>query len=187
MLDVAEAVFSSKGFQTATMDDIAELVGVTKPLIYDYFGSKEGLFASTVERVRGELLAALIAAWETAGGDVRHRLAQVVIAFFRFTDEHDRAFALLRTEGALTGGQSAASLERIRQQTAKAFADGMRTYPRFAAVADVRLTAIAEILIGACERLAVWRVEQHWTSPEDAAGLIMSTFWDGLGSATGAA
>lgn len=183
MLDVAEEVFSSKGFQAATMDEIAELVGVTKPLIYDYFGSKEGLFTATVERVRGQLLAVLIAAWDTASdGDIRHRLEQVVIAFFRFIDEHDRAFALLRTEGALTGGQSAASLERIRQQTAKAFADGMRTYPDFAAVAAARLTAIAEILVGACERLAVWRVEQQWTTPGDAAGLIMTTFWDGLGS-----
>ena len=60
MLQVAERVFGARGFQAATMDEIAEQVGVTKPLIYDYFGSKEGLFAATIERARHQLLAAVI-------------------------------------------------------------------------------------------------------------------------------
>ena len=55
----AEQVFSTRGIQATTMDEIAELVGVTKPLIYDYFGSKDGLLAATIERARGQLLAAL--------------------------------------------------------------------------------------------------------------------------------
>jgi AcrR family transcriptional regulator len=183
MLEVAEHVFSARGWQAATMDEIADLVGVTKPLIYDYFGSKEGLFAATIERARGQLLAALIQAWETDPDvDVRQRLEQVVVAFFRFIDDREQAFTLLRTEGAVVGAETSASVERSRQQTAKAFADGMRTNPQFAAVPASRLTGMAEILIGGCERLAVWRAEQHRMSPEAAAELIMATLWDGLAS-----
>lgn len=181
MLEVAERVFSARGFQAATMDEIADLVGVTKPLIYDYFGSKEGLFAATIERARRQLLAALVDAWELEPETLlRTRLEQVVIAFFRFIDEHEQAFTLLRTEGAVIGGEASASVERIRQQTAKAFTDGMRTHPQFAAVSETRLTAMAEILIGGCERLAVWRAEQHRTTPDEAAELIMASLWDGL-------
>lgn len=186
MLEAAEGVFATRGFRGATMEEIADLVGVTKPLIYDYFGSKEGLFAATIERARRQLLAVLVEVWETGPElEVRTRLEHVVVAFFRFIDEHEQAFTLLRTEGAVIGAQASASVERIRQQTAKAFADGMGAHPQFAAVPTARLTGMAEILIGGCERLAVWRAEQHGMSPDEAAELVMATLWDGLGVVAG--
>src|SRR6476661_8896898 len=128
MLAVAEQVFSTRGIQATTMDEIAELVGVTKPLIYDYFGSKEG---------------ALI-------------------------------------------GEASASVERIRQQTAKAFAEGLRTLPAFEALEPRRVTAMAEILIGGCERLAVWRSTHPGTTADEATDLVVTTIWDGLASVAGA-
>jgi len=186
MLAVAEQVFSTRGIQATTMDEIAELVGVTKPLIYDYFGSKEGLLAATIERARGQLLAALIDSWVAQpGAAARERVRGVVHAFFAFIDEHDQAFALLRTEGALIG-EASASVERIRQQTAKAFAAGLRTLPPFEALEPRRVTAMAEILIGGCERLAVWRSTHPGTTADEATDLVVTTIWDGLASVAGA-
>ncbi|KRB45458.1 MULTISPECIES: TetR/AcrR family transcriptional regulator [unclassified Terrabacter] len=182
MLAVAEQVFSSRGIQAATMDEIAELVGVTKPLIYDYFGSKEGLLAATIERARGQLLTALIDSWVAQpGAPARDRVRGVVHAFFSFIDDHDQAFALLRTEGALIG-EASASVERIRQQTAKAFAEGLRTLPAFEALEARRVTVMAEILIGGCERLAVWRSTHPGTTADEATELVVTTIWDGLAS-----
>ncbi|HEY2101407.1 MAG TPA: helix-turn-helix domain-containing protein, partial [Pseudonocardia sp.] len=43
ILDAASAVFAERGYQAASMDAVAERVGVTKPVLYDHFGSKEGL------------------------------------------------------------------------------------------------------------------------------------------------
>lgn len=182
MLAVAEQVFSTRGVQAATMDEIAELVGVTKPLIYDYFGSKEGLLAATIERARRQLLGALIDAWVAQpGAPARERVRDVVHAFFSFIDEHEQAFALVRTEGALVG-EASESVERIRQQTAKAFAEGLRTLPAFAALEPRRVTVMAEILIGGCERLAVWRGAHPGTPAEEATELVLTTIWDGLAS-----
>lgn len=180
MLDVAEQVFSQRGMQAATMEEIAELVGITKPLIYDYFGSKEGLFVATIERARGRLLSALIDSWVARPlAPPRERVQGAVHAFFGFIDEHAQAFALLRTEGSLTGAASA-SVERIRQQTAKAFAEGLRTLPAFAVVEPRRVTVMAEILIGGCERLAVWRTTHPGTTAAEATELVVATIWDGL-------
>jgi AcrR family transcriptional regulator len=182
MLEVAEGVFSERGVQATTMDEIAERVGVTKPLIYDYFGSKEGLLAATIERARGQLMTALIDAWEGDAADapVRERVAGVVHAFFAFIDAHDAAFALLRTEGALIG-EASDSVERIRQQTAKAFAEGLLALPQFAAQAPTRVTAMAEVLIGGCERLAVWRsTHPGGMDADEATEIVVTTIWDGL-------
>jgi AcrR family transcriptional regulator len=55
MLDAATRVFATRGFHSASMDEIAAAVGVTKPLVYSYFGSKEGLLAACVARVNEEL------------------------------------------------------------------------------------------------------------------------------------
>lgn len=186
MLAVAEQVFSSRGIQAATMDEIAEQVGVTKPLIYDYFGSKEGLLAATIERARGQLLTALIESWVAQPtAPARDRVRDVVHAFFSFIDAHEQAFALLRTEGALIG-EASASVERIRQQTARAFAEGLRTLPAFAALEPRRVTVMAEILIGGCERLAVWRSAHPGTTADEATDLVVTTIWDGLASVAGA-
>jgi AcrR family transcriptional regulator len=185
MLEVAESVFSRRGVQAATMDEIAEQVGVTKPLIYDYFGSKEGLLAATIERARGQLMAALIGSWaaaDAADTPVRERVRRVVHAFFTFIDAHDAAFALLRTEGALIG-EASDSVERIRQQTAKAFAEGLLALPEFGAQTATRVTAMAEVLIGGCERLAVWRsTHPGGMDADEATDLVVTTIWDGLSS-----
>ena len=106
----------------------------------------------------------------------------VVHAFFSFIDEHEQAFALLRTEGALIG-EASASVERIRQQTAKAFAEGLRTLPGVRRPSrPARVTVMAEILIGGCERLAVWRSTHPGTTADEATELVVTTIWDGLAS-----
>ena len=182
MLEVAERVFGSRGFQATTMDEIAEQVGVTKPLIYDYFGSKEGLLAATIERARHQLLAAVIMAWESnPDATPRLRVREVITAFFDFIDEHDRGFALLRTEGALIG-EAAASVERIRQQTAKALAEGIAMLPGFAELPSRRLVPLVEVIIGGIERLAAYRSERPGMTAQEAAELVVTTTWDGLAS-----
>ena len=180
MLDAAAVVFAERGFQATTMEEVAERVGVTKPLIYEYFGSKEGIFTATLQRARGRLLAALVRAWDTeARTPIRDRFRLVVLAFFRFVDEHEGEFSLFRREGSVSG-EASAEIERIRQQTAKAFVQGLQSVPDFAALPADRVTAMAEILVGGCERLAVWRAEHGGMDADAAAELVMVTIWDGL-------
>ena len=58
ILDVAGQVFADGGYERASMDAIADLAGVSKPMLYAYFGSKEGLYVAYIERTGGELVAA---------------------------------------------------------------------------------------------------------------------------------
>src|SRR3954454_19471802 len=73
MLDVAEEIFAEEGYRAVSMEAIAERCGVSKPLIYEYFGSKDGLFLACVTRCRAELYEATRAAM-AQGGEPREVL-----------------------------------------------------------------------------------------------------------------
>ncbi|MGH3994271.1 MAG: TetR/AcrR family transcriptional regulator, partial [Pseudonocardiaceae bacterium] len=100
MLEVAEELFAERGYQAASMDEIAERVGVSKPMLYAYFGSKDGLLLGCVRRARAELREVTMAAI-AQGGTPYEVLRRGLIAHFRFIDAHTSAWAILRTEAAL--------------------------------------------------------------------------------------
>src|SRR5580693_8419420 len=58
-LNVAHALFAERGYAAVTMDEVAGEVGVTKPLLYNYFGNKERLYIACMERA-GEGLFTMI-------------------------------------------------------------------------------------------------------------------------------
>ena len=59
MVAAAERLFSEHGYHGVSMDQIAAASGISKPMLYEYFGSKEGLFLACVERARGQLFEAI--------------------------------------------------------------------------------------------------------------------------------
>jgi AcrR family transcriptional regulator len=181
MLDVAEQVFSLRGMQAATMDEIAELVGVTKPLIYDYFGSKEGLLSACITSARTQLRVATESAWQEVGADAPLEVVfrAGVRAFFEFIDEHVTAFVLIQQEGAVAS-QASPLIESIREQQSAATMGTFRNAPALAGVPDRLLEGYVEVIIGACERVAVWRSRRPDVSTRDATEIVVSCVWDGL-------
>ncbi len=59
MLAEARRIFAERGFGATSMDEIAEACGVTKPMVYAYFGSKQGLYLACIEHSAGELVRRL--------------------------------------------------------------------------------------------------------------------------------
>ena len=59
MLDAAGRAFAAHGFHAASMDAIAADAGISKPMLYNYFGSKQGLYVAFVERDGRELLESM--------------------------------------------------------------------------------------------------------------------------------
>ena len=181
ILTVAEQVFAERGYQATTMEDIAEQVGVTKPLIYEYFGSKEGLLAACINRARTQLREATETSWASAGPDAS--LEEVfragVRAFFTFIDGHATAFVLIQQEGAVAS-QASPLIESIREQQSAATVATFRAAPALAGVPDVLLEGYAEVVIGACERLALWRAGRQDVGVDDATDIVVSSVWGGL-------
>ena len=181
ILAVAEQVFAERGFQATTMEEVADRVGVTKPMIYEYFGSKEGLLAACVAGARAQLLQATEAAWQAVppGSPVETQFRAGVAAFFRFIDDHASAFALITHEGSMQASAST-GIESIRRQQTAFIVRTLQGQAGLEAVPPLLLEGYAEVVVGACERLAVWRSRQPSMSAQDATELVMGAVWHGL-------
>jgi AcrR family transcriptional regulator len=176
ILDAAVAVFSERGYANASMDAVAERVGVTKPVLYTHFGSKEGLLLACVAQARTELLevTATAAADATTPEDM---LRRGTLAFFEFLDERAAAFSLLYSEASI----AADAVEGIRAQQTD-FIAGL--LGGAAPDADpLRLQGWAQVIVGACERLAHWRSRDRTVSAEQATEYLMDLVWAGLARA----
>lgn len=98
LLDVALDLFGTADYHATSMEDIADAAGVTKPVLYQHFPSKQSLYLRLLEMVGGELTAAV-----TASAAAATPYLQVLAGFhgyFRFVAERPNAFRLLFGSGA---------------------------------------------------------------------------------------
>jgi AcrR family transcriptional regulator len=183
MLAVAERVFAAKGFHRASVDAIAEGVGVTKPMLYAYFGSKEGLYRACMARARERLFDTLRENVDVAAPPDQ-QLWHGVLAFFTFVqDEHD-SWAVLLGEVTAGTGPFAGEGAEIRRELARLVGDLLRRAGEeegIDAAAMGLADQLARALIGAGESLAVWW-EEHPEEPAERVALVLMNFaWNGLG------
>lgn len=177
MIEVAEQVFSARGYAAASMDEIAELVGVSKPMLYEYFNSKEGLLLACIRESRAVLREVTEQAMVGAA-DAEDALRRGLLAFFVFIRERRQAWSLLRHEMVLIGTPAADEVEETRRQQTDLIAALMSGH--FDSGDDLRAEAAAEFVVGACERLAIWCERHEEVSPETATEYAMDVLWAGL-------
>lgn len=97
IMDCAIQVFAQRGYSAASVDEIAELAGVSKPLVYLYLESKEGLFLACLRREERRLVAAFQDA-ATEVGTSELRLWEGLRAFFGFVADHRDSWAVLHRQ-----------------------------------------------------------------------------------------
>lgn len=175
ILDAALAVFAERGFQNASMDAVAERVGVTKPVVYTHFGSKEGLLLALLAEARAELLEVTTAAAASADNP-QDVLRRGTLAFFTYV-ERGPAWSLLCAESSVAGE----ALEGIRAQQTDFIAALLAAQSPNAPAQQ--LTGWAHVIVGACERLAIWRANDPTVTAEQATDYLMDLVWTGLGGA----
>lgn len=170
ILDVAGQVFARAGYESAPMDEIADRAGVSKPMLYTYFGSKEGLYLAYIERAGGELLERLVSAappedQSTAGLKAR------ITEFLAFVEEHGDGWKVLFRELASTR-PFAERVARLRERIAEAIrrmidSAGLEHPPPAS-------DAIAHAIVGAGESLANWWLDHPEIPREQIAGWYLS-------------
>ena len=178
LLAVAQELFAERGFRSVSMDEVALRAGVTKPILYDHFGSKDGLVVATIRQAGEQLAADIAAAIEGVDGPAA-LLEAGFTGFFTFAETHGRGWFTLLGDDAVAGG-AALELEAIRRQQAAFVAERLAASMPRARPEDV--DAYAQAVIGACERIALWRRDRPALSAATATRLLMSLLWGGLAS-----
>jgi AcrR family transcriptional regulator len=176
MLDAAVEVFSQRGFHLASMDDIAGVAGVSKPMIYAYLGSKDDLFITCIRR-EAQRLMELITAAVPAGAAPRERLRRGLLAFFEFVTEHRDGWIVLYRQARVHGtfaGEIAAARGRLIVTVAGLLAGSSDDDAR------ARATPLAHALVGAAEALSDWGLEHPEETPDALATRLMDVIWTGL-------
>jgi AcrR family transcriptional regulator len=182
----AHGLFAERGYAAVKMDEIAASVGVTKPLLYNYFGNKEQLYIACMEQA-GDSLTAAIAEAVADSPKPREALGAGVHAFFSFLDSDRAAWAVLFDETLPRGGEVADRVGDYRGVILELVSGSMLTQlpEEEREPARVEIEALATALLGAAEALARWWLRTGEISASAAADLLISTIEPGLRARSG--
>ncbi len=181
MLDAAVKVFSRRGFHAASMDEIAEVAGISKPMVYAYLGTKDELFIACLRREATRLLEAVASSVELSV-EPDQQLWNGLRAFFGFVDAHRDGWRVLYRQARGRepfAGELAGMRTRIIEVVAGLLESACAAAPVRARPADFMPTAYA--LVGAAESLADWLVDHEEEDPEVTATRMMNFVWLGAG------
>jgi AcrR family transcriptional regulator len=175
ILRVAGQVFAEGGYERASMDRIASRAGVSKPMLYAYFGSKEGLYVAYIERTGGELVRRLVHADRADGvHPPPSRLRAVIGEFLAFVEEHRDGWTVLfrdlnarrpiAEQVAQLRAEIVAEVRRMLEGTGDGAADGS-----WSGLAPPASEGVAEAIVGAGEALANWWLKKPEVGRDDVA------------------
>ncbi|MEU2156763.1 TetR/AcrR family transcriptional regulator [Streptomyces sp. NPDC019396] len=183
MLDAAVQSFGRLGYRAASMDEIAELAGVSKPLVYLYLNSKEDLFTACIRREAAALVAAVRAAVDP-GLPAERQLWEGATAFFRHTIDHPDAWAVLHRQARTHGEPFAAEVAVMRDElvafVTMLIGAAAREAEGAGELTDRDVAGLAQALVGAAESLAGWANDTPGVSAREAAVTLMNFAWAGL-------
>ncbi|RNI23931.1 TetR/AcrR family transcriptional regulator [Flexivirga caeni] len=179
LISVAQQLFAENGVQPTTVEDIATAAGVTKPLIYEHFGGKEGLYAVVVDRAMRQLLDRVVGSL-TGGGGSRELLERSASALLGYIEEQPAAFrVLLRDSPASHGAGSAASI----MSTVAGHVETLVVEVFERNDLDVSVVPIyAQMLVGMIGFTGEWWIESGSSLSRDTvAAHMVNLAWNGLG------
>jgi AcrR family transcriptional regulator len=175
----ASEVFAERGYHLASIDEIARRSGVTAPVVYDHFESKQDLYKHLLERHLHELLEL----WreELAGDDpAEQRIPRALDAWFRYIEEHPSWLLVFRDAPA----ELADFHRQLRAEGLGSLVPLLAREPgaeNLARAADPNALAMAtELFRYAVAGVALWWSEHRDVPREEAIATIMNMLWIGF-------
>ena len=173
LIGLAEQLFAERGYRGTSMEELASRAGVTKPMVYELFGSKDGVFRACVDRAVGQM-ARSVAEAVRAEAEPEARVRAGGLAFLRFAADNRVAWDLMSM-----GGQFAQQAVDIRRGQAELIHELMlELAPE--GVDERELEAAAWAVTAAYEGLAHWMWEHPDVAAEEAGDWIVALLMPGL-------
>ena len=169
IIDVAIGEFAARGYAGASMVEIARLAGISKPLVYQYFGSKNGLYLACLHQVAADLLARLTAAERQVDDTVASRI-HPLRAVFEALEPRREVWRLLYDASRPDVGPIAEAAQSYQAAVEEIAASGSA---RFLAARGLRDDADAAVLgrvwMAVVDAAVVWWLEH----PDESADAMV--------------
>jgi AcrR family transcriptional regulator len=176
LLDVARVAFAEKGYEATSIEEIAQRAGVSKPVVYEHFGGKEGLYAVLVDREVRSLLDRVTQALTAA--HPREKLQQAALALLGYIEEESAGFRILVRDApamSATGtfpsliGDIASEVEYILADEFKQRGFAPKLAPLY-----------SHALVGMVALVGEWWLDEGKPDREQVAAHLVNLAWRGL-------
>ncbi|MGI5273460.1 TetR family transcriptional regulator [Nonomuraea sp. CA-218870] len=176
LISISRTLFAEKGFDGTSIEEIAATARVSKPVVYEHFGGKEGVYAVVVDREMQKLLGMITEA--LAASHALVKLERAALALLRYIEESSEGFRILvRDSHAASGtGTFASLISEIASQVEDVLADEFagRDY-------DPKLAPMyAQMLVGMVALTGQWWLDARKPAREEVAAHLVNLAWNGL-------
>ncbi|MGW0731562.1 TetR family transcriptional regulator [Streptomyces sp. NPDC002851] len=176
LLDIGRTLFAQKGFEGTSVEEIAAKAGVSKPVVYEHFGGKEGLYAVVVDREMRQLLDMVTGA--LTAGHPRELLEQAAFALLDYIETYTDGFRILVRDSpvAQSTGTFASLISDIATQVEDIL--GMEFKGRGF---DPKLAPLyAQALVGMVALTGQWWLDVRKPKKAEVAAHLVNLAWHGL-------
>jgi AcrR family transcriptional regulator len=176
LIEIARPVFSEKGFDGASVEEIAARAGVSKPVVYEHFGGKEGVYAVVVDREVRQLLGMMRDA--LSAGSPRLLLEQAAFALLDYIEQSSEGFRILVRDTPLgsASGSYVSIISDIATRVEGILVDEFKKRGFDAKAAPL----YSQILVGMVGTTGQWWLDARKPAKEVVAANLVNLAWNGL-------
>jgi AcrR family transcriptional regulator len=176
LLDIGRRLFAERGLDGTSIEEIAAQAGVSKPVVYEHFGGKEGLYAVVVDREVDRFLT--MATRLLAGEDTREKFEAAAIMLLRYIEENADGFRILVRDSPPGSGSGTFSslISDIASQVEYILGDVFKARgydPKYAPM-------YAQMLVGMVAFTGQWWLDARKPKLEEVAAHLVNMAWNGL-------
>jgi AcrR family transcriptional regulator len=176
LLDIGRRLFAERGLDGTSIEEIAAQAGVSKPVVYEHFGGKEGLYAVVVDREVERFLA--MATRNLAGEDTMAKFEVAAVNLLRYIQENSDGFRILVRDSNPTSGSGtfASLISDIASQVEYMLGDVLKSRGY-----DPKLAPVyAQMLVGMVASAGQWWLDARKPKLEEMAAHLVNLAWNGL-------
>ena len=176
LLDIGRTLFADKGFDGTSVEEIADKAHVSKPVVYEHFGGKEGLYAVVVDREVRRLLDRITASLQ--GNHPRELLEQAAGALLDYVEKDTDGFRILVRDSpvASSSGTFASMISDIATQVEHVLAGEFKSRGY-----DPKLAGLySQALVGMVALTGQWWLDARKPKRDEVAAHLVNLAWNGL-------
>lgn len=180
LITIARGLFAERGFDGTSVEEIASRAEVSKPVVYEHFGGKEGLYAVVVDREVRTLESSIQEALETPDAGYREIIERGTLALLDYIDTCPDGFRIISRDAAVGSQSSSTSFASILSDIT-AHVEDMLAAPLARRGYDVALGRVfAQGLVGLVATAGQTWLDNREPDKEELAAQLVNLIWNGL-------